>query len=43
MLSDIDKKYILKQFPKIELSYDKVNHKKVSTDYCMAIPQGRKC
>ena len=43
MLSDIDKKYILKQFPKIELSYDKINHKKVSTDYCMAIPQGRKC
>tara|TARA_B110000285_G_scaffold118860_1_gene134621 strand:- start:3414 stop:4337 length:924 start_codon:yes stop_codon:yes gene_type:complete len=42
MLSEFDKKNILKQFPKIELSYDKINHNKVSTDYCMAIPQGRK-
>jgi len=42
MLSDFDKRYILKQFPKIELSYGKVNHNKVSTDYCIAIPQGRK-
>lgn len=42
MLSDYDKKTILKQFPKIELCYDKINHNKVSTDYCMAIPQGRK-
>ena len=43
MLSDYDKKNILKQFPKIELCYDKINHNKVSTDYCIAIPQGRKC
>ena len=43
MLSDYDKKNILQQFPKIELCYDKVNHNKVSTDYCIAIPQGRKC
>ena len=42
MLNDYDKKYILKHFPKIELSYEKVNHNKVSTDYCIAVPQGRK-
>ena len=42
IFNDYDKNYLLKNFPKIELFYEKVGHNKVSTDYCMAIPQGRK-
>lgn len=42
MLSIEDKQFLLSQFPKIELFYEKVNHNKASTDYCMAIPEGRK-
>ena len=49
MLSDYDKKTILKQFPKIELCYDKVLHNKVynndNDEHCYAyilIPKGMK-
>ena len=33
---------ILTRFPKVELSYDKIIHKKVYSDYCQAIPYGKK-
>ncbi len=33
---------VLKRFPKIQLSYEKVAHKKVDSDFCVAIPAGKK-
>lgn len=42
LFNENDKKYIMRIFPKIELCYEKVGHNKVSSDYCIAIPQGRK-
>ena len=39
-----DKNILIERFPEIELSYDQINHNKVSYyDICIAIPQGRKC
>jgi hypothetical protein len=44
MLSDFEINNILKKFPKIELSYETVVHKKVcSADIIFAIPEGIKC
>lgn len=45
MVLDENEKQILKQrFPDIELCYEQINHNKVfKYDYCLAIPQGRKC
>lgn len=40
MLSDNDKKIILKRFPKVKLSYDKTLHKKVYADLFMIQPKG---
>ena len=40
MLSDEDKKTILKRFPDVELSYDKTLHKKVYADLFMIQPKG---
>lgn len=37
--------YLMRRFPKIELSYETIPHKKVSVNYniCLAIPFGIKC
>ena len=42
MLTIIEKKKILNRFPDIELSYDKILHKKVYADLFMIIPKGQK-
>lgn len=42
MLNKEIKEYILRSFPKIELSYEKVLHKKVPADIYMLIPKGYK-
>lgn len=34
---------IIKQFPNLELSYEKKSHNKVFKDICLAIPKGQKC
>jgi hypothetical protein len=44
MLSQIDKKNILRNFSNIKLSYENIIHKKVlNSDYIVAIPEGKKC
>ena len=43
MLSDYDIQFVLKELPKIELSYEKIVHKKVHNAYFIfAIPEGKK-
>ena len=42
MLSENEMQKLLVRFPKVELSYDKIIHKKVFSDYCQAIPFGKK-
>ena len=42
MLSVNEMQKLLLRFPKVELSYDKMIHKKVHSDYCQAIPYGKK-
>ena len=42
MLSVNEMQKLLVRFPKVELSYDKLIHKKVYSDYCQAIPYGKK-
>ena len=42
-LTSNDMRDILSNFPSIELSYAKVIHKKVYSDYYTAIPKGKKC
>ena len=37
-----DQNNLLKNFPKIELSYEKKLHNKVQTDIYLAIPKGKK-
>ena len=41
-LNHEDKMSIMDRFPEIELSYDKILHKKVYADYYLAIPKGKK-
>ena len=41
-LSDHETNNILKRFPDFELSYEKLVHKKVSSDIYLAIPKGKK-
>ena len=41
-LNHEDKMSIMERFPNIELSYDKILHKKVYADYYLAIPKGKK-
>jgi len=42
-LSELDQTSILKHFPNVELSYETMVHKKVySSDFVLAIPEGRK-
>jgi hypothetical protein len=44
MLADFEIHNILKRFPKIELSYETIVHKKVhNADVIFAIPEGKKC
>ena len=44
MLSDYDIQFVLKELPKIELSYEKIVHKKVhNADFIFAIPEGITC
>jgi len=44
MLNNYDKDLLLKSFPKIELSYEKIVHKKVYNYSCiLLIPEGKKC
>ena len=44
MFTQSDKSDILREFPKIKLSYENIVYKKVyNSDYIVAIPQGKKC
>jgi hypothetical protein len=43
MLSETEIKSILTEFPKFELSYETMSHKKVYADIMLAIPKGKKC
>lgn len=43
-LDNDDKNILSNRFPDIELCYEQLNHNKVfKYDYCLAIPQGKKC
>lgn len=43
-LSESEQNLLLKGFPNVELSYETMVHKKVySSDFVLAIPEGRKC
>ena len=42
MLSTSEMEKLLLRFPKIELSYDKLIHKKVQSNFYQAIPYGKK-
>jgi len=44
MMSHFDKENILKEFPNVKLSYEKLTHKKVhNAELYLAIPEGKKC
>lgn len=43
MLSDQEKEKILSELPNIKLSYENITHKKVYSDFVLAIPEGKKC
>ena len=43
LLSNNEKQNILLDFPNIKLSYENIIHKKVYSDYYVAIPEGEKC
>ena len=43
MLSDQEKEQILSELPNIKLSYENIIHKKVYSDFVLAIPEGKKC
>jgi hypothetical protein len=43
MLSDKEKEQILAELPNIKLSYENITHKKVYSDFVLAIPEGKKC
>ena len=34
---------ILDEFPSVKLSYENIIHKKVYSDFVLAIPEGKKC
>jgi|LakMenEpi03Aug12_release.lakeMendotaPanAssembly.Ray.scaffolds.fasta_scaffold319203_2 hypothetical protein len=42
LLSQIEKRELIERLPKIELSYDTILHKKVSADFYIIIPKGKK-
>ena len=33
---------VLNRFPRLQLSYEKIIHNKVNSDYCIAVPYGKK-
>ena len=41
-LTYYEQEKLLKDFPNLELSYEKKIHKKVQTDICLTIPKGKK-
>ena len=43
MLSDQEKEQILTELPNIKLSYENIIHKKVYSNFVLAIPEGKKC
>ena len=43
MLSEKEKEQILSELPNIKLSYENITHKKVYSDFVLAIPEGKKC
>ena len=43
MLSEQEKEQILSELPNIKLSYENITHKKVYSDFVLAIPEGKKC
>ena len=43
MLTTLEKEQILLDFPNIKLSYENIIHKKVWSDFVLAIPEGKKC
>ena len=43
MLSEKEKEQILSELPNIKLSYENIIHKKVYSDFVLAIPEGKKC
>ena len=43
MLNDIEKEQILSELPNVKLSYENIIHKKVYSDFVLAIPEGKKC
>ena len=43
MLTDKEKEQILSELPNIKLSYENITHKKVYSDFVLAIPEGKKC
>ena len=43
MLNDQEKEQIISELPNIKLSYENIIHKKVYSDFVLAIPEGKKC
>ena len=43
MLTEAEKQQVLTDFPNIKLSYENIIHKKVCSDFVLAIPNGQKC
>jgi hypothetical protein len=43
MLSEQEKELILSELPNIKLSYENITHKKVYSNFVLAIPEGKKC
>lgn len=43
MLREQEKEQILSEFPNIKLSYENIIHKKVYSNFVLAIPEGKKC
>ena len=43
MLNDVEKEQILSEMPNVKLSYENIIHKKVYSDFVLAIPEGKKC
>lgn len=43
MLREEEKEQILSEFPNIKLSYENIIHKKVYSNFVLAIPEGKKC
>jgi len=43
MLKEEEKEQILSELPNIKLSYENIIHKKVYSDFVLAIPEGKKC